>query len=134
MLDCFVPHRIDLSQHENMGAKKSKTHKRTDAHATPRLPQLDRELVGMRIDRRLAKVIKSLAELHDCTIGEFVEEMVVSALEGRSLLAGDDGQMTPTIRKKVRNLLDVFDVPYTAADLKAARVSRHLATKDKGRK
>lgn len=43
---------------------------------------LDRVQTGVRLERRLLKVLKGLAEYHDVTLGDLLESIVVHAFEG----------------------------------------------------
>ena len=42
---------------------------------------------GVRIERRLVKVLKAVAELYDLSLGEFLEDMVRDAFAGRQPLS-----------------------------------------------
>lgn len=39
---------------------------------------------GVRIERRMLKVLKALAEYHDMTLGDLLEGMVLHAFEGKA--------------------------------------------------
>ena len=39
---------------------------------------------GVRMEKRLLKVLKSLAEYHDLTLGDLLEGIVLHAFEGKS--------------------------------------------------
>ena len=49
------------------------------AAATP-----DRVQTGVRMDRRLVKVLKALAEYYDLALGDLLEDLVRSTFAGRS--------------------------------------------------
>jgi hypothetical protein len=55
---------------------------RTDT-AEERIP-VERVQTGVRIEKRLLKVLKALAEYHDMTVGDLLEGIVLHAFEGRS--------------------------------------------------
>lgn len=46
--------------------------------------KIDRVQTGFRIERRLLKVLKGLAEYHDITLGELVEGVMLHVFEGRT--------------------------------------------------
>ena len=50
------------------------------------LPSLDIERVqtGVKIEKRLLKVLKGLAEYHDMTLGDLLEGIVLHAFEGKA--------------------------------------------------
>jgi predicted DNA-binding ribbon-helix-helix protein len=44
---------------------------------------IDRVQTGIRLERRLVKVLKALAEYYDLPLGELIEDLVVSTFAGR---------------------------------------------------
>jgi predicted DNA-binding ribbon-helix-helix protein len=46
-------------------------------------PAADRVQTGVRLERRLVKVLKALAEIYDLSLGELLERLVVSTFAGR---------------------------------------------------
>lgn len=46
--------------------------------------QIERIQTGIRIERRLVKVLKALAELKDMSFGDLVEGIALHALEGKT--------------------------------------------------
>jgi hypothetical protein len=44
---------------------------------------VERVQTGVRLERRLLKVLKALAELHDLTLGDLLEGIVLHAFEGK---------------------------------------------------
>ncbi|HYH81275.1 MAG TPA: hypothetical protein VEX86_15835 [Longimicrobium sp.] len=44
---------------------------------------MERVQTGMRMEKRLVKVLKGLAEYHDLSLGDLVEGIVVHAFENR---------------------------------------------------
>lgn len=59
--------------------------KRARAAASPP-PSLEVERVqtGVKIEKRLLKVLKALAEYHDMTLGDLLEGIVLHAFEGKA--------------------------------------------------
>ena len=45
---------------------------------------VERVQTGVRIERRILKVLKALAEYHDMTLGDLLEGIVLHAMEGKS--------------------------------------------------
>lgn len=51
--------------------------------AAPRI-RVERIQTGVRIEKRLLKVLKALAEYHDLTLGDLLEGIVLHAFEGKA--------------------------------------------------
>jgi len=49
---------------------------------TPSL-KVERVQTGVRLEKRLLKVLKALAEYHDLTLGDLIEGIVLHAFEGK---------------------------------------------------
>ncbi|MFC5548110.1 hypothetical protein [Massilia aerilata] len=45
---------------------------------------VERVQTGLRIEKRMLKVLKGLAEYHDMSLGDLVEGIVLHAFEGKS--------------------------------------------------
>ena len=45
---------------------------------------VERVQTGVRLEKRLLKVLKALAEVHDLSLGDLLEGIVLHAFEGRS--------------------------------------------------
>ena len=70
---------------------------------------VERVQTGVRMEKRLLKVLKALADSLDLTLGDLLEGIVLHAFEGRSPFSA------PT-RKKVTELKKVFGLTLTAKD------------------
>jgi hypothetical protein len=46
--------------------------------------EIERVQTGVRMEKRLLKVLKGLAEYHDLTLGDLLEGIVLHAFEGKS--------------------------------------------------
>ena len=59
---------------------------KTISRKSSSLPSLDVERVqtGVKIEKRLLKVLKGLAEYHDMTLGDLLEGIVLHAFEGKA--------------------------------------------------
>jgi hypothetical protein len=72
---------------------------------------------GVRIEKRMLKVLKGLAEYFDITLGDLLEGIVLHAFEGKSAF---DEQA----RKQIAALKAVYGMDYDA------RASHHLFEED----
>ena len=59
------------------------------AHAKSKAPraapiEVERVQTGVKIEKRLLKVLKALAEYHDMTLGDLLEGIVLHAFEGKA--------------------------------------------------
>lgn len=70
---------------------------------------ISRTQTGVRIEKRMLKVLKALAEHFDISLGELIEAMVLHAFEGSR--AFSDATLA-----KVAQLKSVYDLDLTAAD------------------
>src|ERR1700688_630385 len=48
---------------------------------------VERVQTGVRMEKRLLKVLKALAEVHDMTLGDLLEGIVLHAFDGKSAFA-----------------------------------------------
>ena len=46
--------------------------------------QVERVQTGVRIERRMLKVLKAIAEYHEMSLGDLIEGIVLHAFEGRA--------------------------------------------------
>ena len=51
---------------------------------TERRTEIERVQTGVRIEKRLLKVLKGLAELKDLALGDLIEGIVLHAFEGKA--------------------------------------------------
>lgn len=70
---------------------------------------VERVQTGVRIEKRLLKVMKALADSLDLTLGDLLEGVVLHAFEGKA-------PFSPATRKKIAELRKVFGMSLTAAD------------------
>ena len=70
---------------------------------------VERVQTGVRLEKRMLKVLKALADSLDITLGDLLEGIVLHALEGKAPFS------KPT-RVKVAELRKVFGLTLTAAD------------------
>jgi hypothetical protein len=69
---------------------------------------IERTQTGIRIEKRILKVLKGLAEFHDLSLGDLLEGMVLHAFEGKAPF----GERS---LKKIAELKKVYDLDLTAA-------------------
>lgn len=89
----------------------------TGSSSNSRNAAISRILVGVRIEPRLVKVMKALAELHDCALGELIEKVFWSAMEGGSLFSERGGKLSSDTRQQIISLKQVYGVNYELADI-----------------
>ena len=63
---------------------------------------------GLRIEKRLLKVLKGLAEYHDISLGDLIEGIVLHAFEGKPPFGRES-------RKKIADLKKVYGLELTSA-------------------
>lgn len=70
---------------------------------------VERVQTGVRIEKRILKVLKALADYHEISLGDLLEGIVLHAFEGKS-------PFTETSLQKIASLKAVFELDLTAAD------------------
>lgn len=70
---------------------------------------IERVQTGVRLEKRLLKVLKALAEQLDMSLGDLLEGMALHCFEGRTPFG------EPTL-EKIQQLKSVYDLDLTAAD------------------
>lgn len=68
---------------------------------------IERVQTGVRLEKRLLKVLKALAELYDMTLGDLLEGIVLHAFEGKSAFGSE-------IIKHIHDLKKIYGVDYDA--------------------
>lgn len=76
---------------------------------TPTPIVVERVQTGVRLEKRMLKVLKALADSLDISLGDLLEGIVLHALEGKAPFS------KPT-RGKIAELRKVFGLTLTAAD------------------
>jgi hypothetical protein len=80
-----------------------------------------RILVGVRLEERLVKVMKGIAELRDLSLGELIEEVFLCAMDGSCAFAEKGGRLSAEMRQRINGLKQVYGVDYTLDELHARR-------------
>ncbi|MFN8448609.1 MAG: hypothetical protein U0521_08475 [Anaerolineae bacterium] len=70
--------------------------------------RVERTQLGVRIEKRLAKVLKAIAEYHDMSLGDLLEGIVLHAFEGKSPFDAD-------AQARIKRLMDVYGIDYDAS-------------------
>lgn len=73
------------------------------------MQQIQRTQTGLRIEKRLLKVLKGLAEHLDISVAELVEGMALHAFEGKA-------PFSPRTIEKITQLKVVYDLDLSAED------------------
>jgi hypothetical protein len=79
------------------------------AARTAQLPTIERVQTGVRLEKRLLKVLKAIAEAHDLPLGDLLEGIVLHAFEGKAPFSKET-------REKIEKLREVYGLDLTAAD------------------
>jgi hypothetical protein len=70
---------------------------------------VERVQTGVRLEKRLLKVLKALADYHDLTLGDLLEGIVLHALEGKAPFGEEN-------LKRIAELKKVFALDLDARD------------------
>lgn len=73
------------------------------------MTRIERTQTGLRLEKRLLKVLKGLAEHLDITLAELVEGMALHCFEGKP-------PFSPATLAKIAQLKAVYDLDLGAAD------------------
>jgi hypothetical protein len=71
--------------------------------------EVERVQTGIRIEKRLLKVLKALAELKDLSLGDLLEGIVLHAFEGKTAFSKETMAQIAELRK-------VYQMSLRAAD------------------
>lgn len=87
--------------------------------AKPRQPDpiVERVQTGVRIERRLLKVLKGLAEYHDMSLGDLLEGIVLHAFDGKCAFESDS-------LKRINDLKKVYSLDLDASHSHKLREKR----------
>ena len=89
------------------------------------MTEIERTQTGVRIESRILKVLKGLAEYHDLTLGDLIEGIVLHAFEGKAPFG-------PESRKKIAELKKVYGLDLDASHSHKL-IEREKATKRRSR-
>ena len=60
---------------------------------------IERTQTGVRMEKRLVKVLKALAEYHDITLGDLLEGIVLHAFEGKAPFGAESQRRIAELKK-----------------------------------
>jgi hypothetical protein len=60
---------------------------------------IERVQTGVRMEKRLLKVLKALAEYHDMSLGDLLEGIVLHAFDGKTPFSSDSLQRIQDLKK-----------------------------------
>jgi hypothetical protein len=87
----------------------------TGARGTTRI---ERVQTGIRLEKRLLKVLKGLAEYHDISLGDLLEGVVLHVFEGKVPFGKES-------LKKIRELKTVYGLDLDAGDSHRLKEKQH---------
>ena len=70
---------------------------------------VERVQTGVRMEKRLVKVLKALAELYDLSLGDLLEGIVLHAFDGKCPFGPDSLQRIATLKRVYGLDLDAAD-------------------------
>ena len=73
------------------------------------MDKIERVQTGIRVEKRLLKVLKGVAEHLDMTLGDLIEGIALHSFENKPPFA-------PETLGKIAQLKDVYDLDWTADD------------------
>lgn len=71
--------------------------------------EVERAQTGVRMEKRLLKVLKAVAELKDMTLGDLLEGIVLHAFEGKA-------PFSPETLKEIEQFRKIYGLTLKAAD------------------
>lgn len=86
----------------------SRTTKPQSTKATPPNLVVERVQTGVRIEKRLLKVLKALADYYDMSLGDLIEGIVLHSFEGKPPFSAES-------RQKIGDLKRVFHLDLDAS-------------------
>ena len=84
---------------------------------------VERVQTGIRIERRLLKVLKATAELKDMSLGDLLEGIVLHSFEGRSAFSGET-------LKQIGEFRTIYGLSLRAADSHHLKESKKRPSRD----
>ncbi len=70
---------------------------------------VERVQTGIRIEKRILKVLKAMAEVHDMSLGDLIEGIVLHAFEGKAPFGRQS-------LRKISELRTIYGLTLNAAD------------------
>ena len=95
--------------------------------AAPPPVTIERVQTGVRLEKRLLKVLKALADYHDITLGDLLEGIVLHAFDGKTPFSEDS-------LARIQELKRVFGLTLDARDYQAVPTDHRPALVEPGRR
>lgn len=97
-------------------------------HDEAQLTTVERVQTGVRIEKRLLKVLKALAEYHDISLGDLLEGIVLHAFEGKPPFGEES-------RKRIADLKRIYhlDLDASASHRLVEAPGKAVAARARGR-
>src|SRR3979409_2212267 len=89
---------------------------------------VEREQTGVRMEKRLLKVLKAFAEYGDMTLGDLLEGIVLHAFDGKAPFSPASLERIQELRKFYELELD-SSASHRLKEIKAKQVRKHTAEK-----
>ncbi|MGC8741996.1 MAG: hypothetical protein ACP5UB_11145 [Candidatus Sumerlaeaceae bacterium] len=90
----------------------------------PKHSAFKRVLVGIRVQENIGKLLRALAILEGVPVGEFVEQLLLAAIEGENALADASGEIPLEIKKKIKALKLAYDITFDRHQLLSERSAK----------
>jgi hypothetical protein len=98
---------------------------RTSEPVAPPRRVVERVQTGVRMEKRLLKVLKALAELCDLSLGDLLEGIVLHAFEGKAPFGEES-------RRRIADLKKIYSLDLDASDSHRLVEGRAAATLKRG--
>ncbi len=95
--------------------------------------QIERVQTGVRMEKRLLKVLKALAEFHDMSLGDLLEGIVLHAFDGKAPFAADSLRRIRDLKKFYALDLDSC-ASHRLTEAKPGSARKRIAGKKTGKK
>ncbi len=73
------------------------------------MKKVERIQTGVRLEKRLVKVMKATAEFHDLSLGDLIEGIVLHAFEGKCAFS-------KTSQKRIAKFKELYELELSAKD------------------
>ena len=73
------------------------------------MKKIERIQTGVRLEKRIVKVLKAVAEYHDLTLGDLLEGIVLHAFEGKSAFSKESQQ-------RIARFKELYELELVAKD------------------
>ncbi len=81
----------------------------TRKSSSPGSKKIERVQTGLRLEKRLLKVLKGLAEYHDMTLGDLLEGIVLHVFEGKTPFKEES-------LERIKDLKKIYKLDLTSDD------------------